>query len=213
MVMKKLSLLLLLSCCVLACGNAQPKNIKLNAPNKERGKATMQALSERKSTREFAEQELSLQDLSDLLWAANGFNREDKRTAGTAMNCQEIDVYVCMKSGAYLYDAKANELVVVASEDIRELFVAGQDYVKQAPVCLLIVADLSRMKGGDTEAGKMSTALDAGIVSQNISLFCSGCDMATVTRGMMNKKKLAEALKLADTQYVHLNHPVGYFRK
>lgn len=202
-----------MACAMIACANAQPKNIKLNAPNKERGNSVMKALYERKSTREFSEQELSMQDLSDLLWAANGFNRPDKRTAGTAMNCQEIELYVCMKSGAYRYDGQANELTHITSDDIREHFIAGQDYVTQAPVCLLIVADLTKMRGGDTEAGRMSTAYDAGIVSQNISLFCSACDFATVTRGMMNKKKIAEALQLPATHYIHLNHPVGYFNK
>ena len=84
--------------------NAQ--EIKLPAPNKSGGQALMKVLNERKSARSFSEKELSNQQLSDLLWAANGFNREDKRTAPTAKNCQELELYVILKKGIYFYNAK-----------------------------------------------------------------------------------------------------------
>ena len=82
----------------------------------------MKALADRHSEREFANKKLSLQDLSDLMWAAIGINREDgKRTAASALNKQDVDVYVLMEEGAYLYDPKAHQLNPVAEGDHRPL--------------------------------------------------------------------------------------------
>ena len=187
------------------------QDIQLNSPNKSRGSAVMKALSDRESVREFDAKELSLQDLSDLLWAANGINREDgKRTAPSAMNRQEIDVYVVKKDGAYLYDAAAHALKGVASGDFRKAVAVSQDYVTTAPVCLILVANLEKL-GNPTEEGTRITAgLDAGIVSQNINIFCASVGLATVPRGTMNHAELKQALKLSDTQQLMLNNPVGY---
>ena len=172
------------------------KPIKLNQPNVKRGLPVMTALQKRQSTREYADKKLELQDLSDLLWAAAGINRPEsgKRTSPTAMNKQEIDVYVCLQGGAYLYHPKANSLEPVTKEDLRP-----------APVCLVMVADLSKF-GGEV----LMPALDAGIVSQNISLFCSGTGLVTVPRASMDQAKLKSGLKLKDTQRPLINHPVGY---
>ena len=110
------------------------KAIKLSSPDKNRGSSIMKALSDRHSDREYAAKELSLQDLSDLLWAANGINRPDgKRTAPSALNKQDIDIYVIMKEGAYLYDAKANSLQPIAKGDHRAAVAGSQDFVKSAP--------------------------------------------------------------------------------
>lgn len=213
--MKKLFITLLAAACFAGGAAAQEikKTVKLDTPNKQRGKSTMQALDERRSTREFAKTQLSTQDLSDLVWAANGYNRpaDKKRTAPTAMNRQEIDIYICMHDGAYLYDAGSHELKRVTTENVIPHIAANQAYVNDAPVCILIVADMNRA-GGNNESSRMWTAYDAGIVSQNISIFCAGCGFATVPRGFMNKEKLAEALGLDDSHVIHLNHPVGYFK-
>jgi len=185
--------------------------IQLNAPNKDRGSSIMKALNDRHSTREFSSENLSIQDLSDLLWAANGVNREDgRRTAATARNNQDIDVYVIMKEGAYIYDANAHELKPVAIGDYRDLVADSQDFAKNAPVSLLIVSDISRFTGLDVEVQKQLGALDAGIVSQNIMLFASGCGLVTVPRAYMNKEGLKEALSLSETQIPMLNTPIGY---
>ena len=162
------------------------KPIKLNQPNVKRGLPVMTALQKRQSTREYADKKLELQDLSDLLWAAAGINRPEsgKRTSPTAMNKQEIDVYVCLQEGAYLYHPKANSLEPVTKEDLRPAVGGGQGFV--------------------------ATALDAGIVSQNISLFCSGTGLVTVPRASMDQAKLKSGLKLKDTQRPLINHPVGY---
>ena len=212
--MKKI-VLTLVAAMALSGAYAQEGNIKLNAPNMKSGSNIMEAFAKRQSTREFSDKALCNNCLSNLLWSANGINREDvsKRTAPTAKNQQEIDVYVCMEKGAYLYDAKAHELVLVTTEDLRPLVAGAQDFVKTAPVCLVIVADLERFSGSDTESGKMMIACDAGIVSQNISLFCAGRGFATVPRAWMEREKLAEALGLGATKLPILNHPVGYFKE
>ena len=188
--------------------------IQLNAPNKDRGSSIMKALSDRHSTREFSTENLTIQDLSDLLWAANGVNREDgRRTAPTARNNQDIDVYVIMEKGAYIYDAPTHELQPVAAGDFRDLVADRQDFAKDAPVSLLIVSDISRFTGLDIETQKQLGALDAGIVSQNIMLFASGCGLVTVPRAYMNKEGLKKALNLSETQIPMLNTPIGYTKE
>lgn len=184
--------------------------IKLNAPDKTRGTVVMKAFSDRHSDREFAAKELSKQDLSDLLWAANGINRTDgKRTAPSALNKQDIDVYVIMKDGAYLYDAQAHALTPVAKGDHRSAVAGGQDFVKEAPLSLVLVSDLSRF-GDVSDHTKLIAAMDAGIVSQNINLCCAGIGLSTVPRATMDQKALKEILKLSDNQLPLLNNPVGY---
>lgn len=194
-----------------AAGAQEPRNIKLERPDMSRKVTMMKAFEERKSTRGFSAKELSLQDLSDLLWAANGYNRptEQKRTAPTAMNRQEIDVYVFSKDGIYLYDAAAHELEHISMTDAREYIASGQDFANEAPISLLIVSDMKRFGSKDAGALAMS-AVDAGIVSQNISLFCAGAGLATVPRGTMNKAKLSELLGFDGDKVLQLNHPVGY---
>lgn len=188
------SLVLTAVCTVCAAQDGQ-KSVRLEKPDIERPGTVMKALSERKSTREFSQKELSLRDLSDLLWAANGVNRPDgRRTAPSALNKQDISVYVCMAGSSYLYDHKSHSLVPVSAGDARP--------VKEAPVCLVLVADEDTPWAG----------MDAGIVSQNISVFCSSANLATVPRGSMDKKALAQALKLDGKQVPLLNHPVGYFK-
>jgi SagB-type dehydrogenase family enzyme len=200
---------------LVTAANAQSlKPIKLNEPNRDRGASVMKALDNRHSKREFSTEKLSLQDLSDLLWAATGINRADgRRTAATARNNQDIDVYAVMEEGAYVYDVKAHELKPVAEGDHRSLIADRQLSVIDAPVSLLIVSDLSRFTGVDDEIRKQWGALDAGIVSQNIMIFASGCGFATVPRAFMKKDELKKVLKLSETQIPMLNNPVGYPKK
>ena len=210
--MKKLGLLAIGLCLIAGLNAQEMKTIKLKAPDKQRGVSVMEALAKRQSIREFANKPLSSQDLSDLLWAANGINRPEigYRTAPSALNSQEIDLYVCMEEGAYLYNAKEHELRPVTNEDLRSVAAAGQDWVTDAPVVLVLVADMARFKSGDNAGARMTAACDAGIVSQNIALFCSGCGLATVPRGTMDKARLTEKLKLTSSQLPILNNPVGY---
>lgn len=186
------------------------KVIKLNAPDKTRGVAVMKAFSDRHSDRAYAAKDLSAQDLSDLLWAANGINRTDgKRTAPSALNKQDIDVYVIMKDGAYLYDAKSHALNPVAKGDHRGAVAGGQDFVREAPVCLVLVSHLSRF-GNVGDHTKLMAAMDAGIVSQNINVCCAGIGLSTVPRATMDQAALKKILKLSDNQVLMMNNPVGY---
>ena len=187
------------------------QEIKLNTPDKARGSATMKALSDRMSVREYDSKELSLQDLSDLLWAANGINRPDgRRTAPTASNRQEIDVYAIRQDGAYFYDAQAHSLKPVAAGDFRAAVAGQQDFVKTAPVCLLIVINLEKLGDPTAEQTKLMGSVDAGIVSQNINIFCSAVGLVTVPRASMDQAELCKVLKLSNTQLPLMNNPVGY---
>ena len=188
--------------------------IKLNAPDKTRGSAVMKALSDRQSVREYDTKDISLKDLSDLLWAANGVNRTDgKRTAPTAMDRREIDVYVVNKDGVYLYDAPGHVLKPVTKGDYRKAVAAQQDFVSTAPLSLVIVANVEKLGDATKESTRLTAALDAGIVCQNINIFCAGAGLATVPRGSMNQNELKKALKLSDTQLLMLNNPIGYPKK
>lgn len=211
--MKKVQLLLV--CLMLsAAAFAADKVVKLLKPNLNRSGAVMKALSERQSTREYASKALSLADLSDLLWAANGINRSDsgKRTAPSAMNKQDVDVYVVLPEGTYLYDAKNHQLNLVAEGDHRGAVAGGQAFVKTAPVSLVLISDISRFGDAKSARNQLMGAMDAGIVSQNISLFCSSANLATVPRASMDFDQLKKVLKLKETQMPMMNHPVGYFK-
>ncbi len=187
--------------------------INLNKPNLDREGTVMQALLQRKSTREFSEKALDLKDLSDLLWAANGINRIEsgKRTAPSVLNRQDIDIYVIMSKGAYLYDAKENCLRLIVEGDFRPLVAGGQDFVLQAPLSLVLVSETSKMGNVNDSRVMQMCAVDAGLVSQNISIFCASANLATVARASMDIKGLSEVLKLSSTQKLLVNHPVGYF--
>ena len=188
--------------------------VKLNAPNKSRGSAVMKALSDRHSVREYDTKDISLQDLSDLLWAANGINRPDNmRTAPSAMNRQEIDVYVINKDGAYLYDEVNNVLKPISKGDYRKAVAAQQDFAATAPISIVLVANLEKLGDPTKEGTRMTASFDAGIVCQNINIFCSAVGLATVPRGSMNQEELRAALKLSDTQIISINNPVGYPKK
>ena len=190
--------------------------IKLLAPNTERGLPVMKALSVRASAREWSDRKLELQDVSDLLWAANGINRPDKkRTASSAINAQDVDIYVFVKVGAYLYDAAAHALVpVLAGDHMAEIMMtrpgAPGGPQSQPPIQIVLVSDISRFRMGETAQKLEWAALDTGIVSQNIALFCAATGLGTRPRASLAKDKIKELLKLSDTQYPMLNHPVGY---
>ena len=188
--------------------------IQLMKPDKTFEVSLMQALSDRMSRREFSDKQISLEELSNLLWAANGINREDgRRTAPSAVNSQDIDIYVCMASGAYLYDAKESKLNLITTEDLR-LAVAAQQQV-EAPVFLVMVGDVSRYPEGlasQREVVEKLACMDAGYVSGNIGLFCSAAQLATVPRASMDKEALTKALSMTDSQIPVLNNPVGYMK-
>ena len=138
-----------------------------------------------------------------LLWAAWGYNREDKRTAPSAMNRQEISLYIVTAQGVYLYDAKQNKLAEIAKGDFREN--AGmQPFVHTAPLNIIFTADLEKAPGNDM------MFVDCGFISQNIYLYCASVGLGTVVRGSFNGDELAKILKLNEKQKVVLTQTVGY---
>jgi len=184
--------------------------IQLPKPQMEGGKPLMQALKERKTGREFSPEKLSPQVLGNLLWAAWGVNRPDgHRTAPSAGNRQEIEIYVTTADGAYVYDATNHSLLPVAKEDLRGL-TGKQPFVAQAPVNLVYVADFAKM-GKSTDENKIFySAADTGFIAQNVYLFCASEGLAAVVRGMVDREPLAKALKLRPDQRIILSHTVGY---
>ena len=192
----------------------EPKAIKLPEPQTEGGKPLVQALKARQTSREFgAEAKLPMQVLSNLLWAANGVNRPDgKRTAPTAVNWQNLDVYVATAEGLYLYDAPKHALKVLLTEDVRAA-TGQQDFVKAVPLDLVYVADYAKtktVKGISNENTDVWSAAEAGFVSQNVYLFCASEGLATVVRGMFDRDALGKVLKLRLDQKIILTQSVGY---
>jgi SagB-type dehydrogenase family enzyme len=193
---------------------AAGKVVALPKPRTEGGKPLMEALKARKSDRRFSDKKLPRQTLSNLLWAAFGMNRDNgKRTAPSAVNWQEIDIYVALEGGVFLYDAKAHALKPILSVDIRAN-VGTQPFTKDAPVGLIYVADYSKMKfrGKDMPQKEklFYSATDTGYISQNVYLFCASEGLNTVVLGLVDKSALKKKLGLAAHQHVVLSQPVGY---
>jgi nitroreductase len=184
--------------------------IDLPAPQKTGGMPLMEALAKRSTARAFDSRELSPRQLSSLLWAAFGINRPDgKRTAPSARNYQETDIYVLLKPGAYVYSAKSNKLDLVVAEDIRALG-GTQAFVKDAPATLVFVADLSQMGGGSNEDKKNTANIDVGYISQNVYLFCASEGLVTGARGSVDRTALGPKLKLRPDQTIILAQSAGY---
>ena len=187
------------------------KSIQLPAPQKDIGKPLMQVLNSRQSTRVFTTKQLPIQEISNLLWAAFGINRTDegKRTAPSARNWQDIDIYVFLPEGVYIYRAKDNKLEQISNVDLRSL--AGvQDFVKTAPLNLVYVSDQSKMGTASDLDKMMYSGADAGFIAQNVYLYCASQDLGVVVRAMVDKKTLAEKLNLKQGQVIVLAQTIGY---
>ncbi len=208
---------MLASLALVAAGNAaaqELKPIQLPAPVMDGGKPLMQVLKQRQSAREFGTEKLPAQTLSNLLWAGWGINRADgRRTAPSASNRQEIEIYVTLPEGAYLWDAKANALNPVAAEDLRAA-TGSQPFPATAALNLIFVADLAKAGRPSTDPQQMlNVGADAGFISENVYLFCASEGLATVVRASVPKAALAKALKLRDNQVIVLAQTVGFPKK
>jgi len=190
------------------------KSIQLPKPQLDGGKPLMQVLKDRKSSREFSSEKLPLQVLSNLLWAASGVNRPEsgRRTAPTAANWQEINIYLAMAEGLHLYDAKSHLLKLILAEDIRAL-TGRQPFVKEAALNLIYVADLSRISRGTNEEKDFFSAADTGFIAQNVYLFCASEGLATVVRANIDRPTLGKTMKLGPDQRITLSQTVGYPKK
>ena len=183
----------------------------LPRPRVSGGKPLMRVVKERHSSREFARGQLPMQLLSDLLWAAFGVNRtsERGRTAPSAVNWQEIDIYVALRKGVYVFDAVRHALMFRLGEDVRAR-TKMQDFVSEAPLEFVYVADFARMKDASDADKLIYSAAGAGFIAQNVYLFCASEGLATVVRGRIDRSALSRALRLAPDQRIVLAQTVGF---
>ncbi|MCE1199234.1 MAG: SagB/ThcOx family dehydrogenase [Marinilabiliales bacterium] len=210
--MKQLIFVLCVGLFALRLSAGEKGTLLLPEPDLQRGLTIMKAFSLRASASDFDTTTLRLQDLSDLSWAANGINRKasGKRTAPSAMNGQDVDLYLVLPKATYCYNAALHQLDLIVEGDLRPFVADRQTGVEKAPVICLLISDISRFRSGDEAQRVMWAAEDAGIVSQNISLFCAVTGLITRPRATMNQQKLRDLLRLKETQRLMLNHPVSY---
>ena len=173
----------------------------------------LEMLKARRSTREFSSRTLSVETMSSLLWSACGVNREidGGRTAPSAHDWREIELFVVGPDDAYRYDPAAHSLRLAKAGDLRAL-TGVQDFAAAAPLDLVYVADFSKMGGATDEQRAFFAAADAGMIAENVYLFCACTGLATVVRGLIDRRKLAAALGLARHQRIVLAQTVGYPR-
>jgi SagB-type dehydrogenase family enzyme len=215
---KKMFLSAVIILCFVSSSNAAELSpIKLLPPDLNGGKSLMQSLQERKTSRSFSPKKLPMEVLSNLMWAACGINRPDssKRTAPTARNWQEIDVYVAMEEGLYLYNAKAHTLDPVLKNDLRKhtttFLQPSRQSVAGAPLQLIYVADFAKMGFGVDEGDRIIySAADTGYISQNVYLYCASEGLVTGVRGMVDREELSKEMKLRSNQKIVLVQAVGY---
>ena len=189
---------------------AQMKTMALPAPRREGGRPLLSARNLRHSTRAYSSRALSMQTLSDLLWAAFGVNRPSgDRTAPYWRHIMVIDIYLAMADGVWLYEHKAHELQFYLPDDIRAQ-TGSQDFVASAPLNLVYVAHGERMQDLKLEERRLYSSVDTGFIGQNVYLFCASEGLATVFRGAVDYAKLAGAMKLPDQQFVTFSQTVGY---
>lgn len=226
--MKK-TLICLLACCFALQVSAQKANFganlkapasledkkefteKLPAPKMKESMPLMETLRRRETKRDFLPERLSMQELSNLLWAANGINRpkEGKRTAPSARNAQEIDVYVFLPEGVFFYNPEKHYLEMLHKEDMRDK-VSRQKFFKVAPVVLVFVANFDKMENFDEQARDFYSATDVGYVSQNVYLYCAGSQrLGTVACGSIERDFLRDVLHVGNGKAL-LAQPVGY---
>lgn len=188
------------------------KDINLPSPVKTGGKPLMEALNARQSAREFSAKELSMQMLSDLLWAADGINRPDvdKRTAPTAMNWQDMEVYVILRSGIYKYMAKENNLKLIKTGNYMKN--AGkQDYVEKAALNLVFVSNTSKMAKATTNDDKILFAgIHTGCIVQNVYLYCASVGLNTVTRRNIDLVELKKTMELSAEYMIVTSQTIGF---
>ena len=206
----------LVSAIALVSVAAIAADIKLPDPVRTGGKPLNEALAARQTHRDFSTAPLTDQELSDLLWAANGFNRPDqkKRTAPTAVNRQEVDIYVCRADGAYFWDSEANVLKQVTDKDLRGFtgrMGSPENFALVAPIALVYVIDYERqgMQQRPQDAFKYAS-VDCGFIGQNVYLHAASTGLHTVFLGMINPKELSAGLGLSEKRVPLFAQTVGH---
>ena len=186
------------------------KPLLLPPPRTDAGKPLMVALTQRQTIRDIKADRLADQTLADLLWAGFGINRpaSRSRTAPSAMNSQEVDLYVALPQGLYLYEPQTNALKALIGDDVRPR-TGGQEFARTAPVTLVFVADLSRLAKVEPDRREFYAAFDAGCICQNLYLFCASAGLATVVHDL-DRAPLAKAMKLGPNQKIIMAQAIGY---
>ena len=212
--MKKNMIVALAAMTLWTGANAQ-NPVKLPTAKQEGGMPLMEALHKRHSERTFSNKAISDATLSQVLWAACGINRKDEKriTAPSAMNKQDIVVYVCRKEGAWKYNAQQHSLEPVCKEDLRKYVAGRQEAVAEAPIMLVLCSDHTKFGEVGSSQHDIMGALDCGYVSQNIALACTSLGMNTVPRMTMDQDAVRKALNLPSTTQLLINHPIGYPEK
>lgn len=186
------------------------KTIQLPQPQKDSGKSISYCLQNRTSTKEFDNTKtLSEQQIANILWAAYGFNRADKRTAPSAMNCQEFTMYVFLPEGIYRWNDAKNELVLIEEGDLRYL-TGGQDYVADAAMNIVYVADYAKMESIAKESQVAMAYADCGLIAQNVYLYCASENLGCVIRGYIDRPTVEKRLNLPTSSKVILSQTIGF---
>lgn len=186
------------------------QTLRLPAAQTDGGMPLMQALRQRHTTREIKPEKLPPQVTANLLWAAFGINRTQtgQRTAPSAMNSQEVDLYAALPEGLFVYDAKAGILMPILQDDVRSK-AGGQESFKQAPLTLIYVADLNRLSKASPDTRPFYAGFDAGCICQNVYLYCASEGLATVVHDL-DRNALAAVMKLRPDQKIILAQAVGF---
>jgi len=195
---------------IVGCMSAQD-NIKLPEPVMQGGMPLMEALKNRQTIRQIAAKKLDPQQLSNLLWAANGVNRPEngKRTSPTARNMMQIKIYVVLEEGIFFFDPDIHELVLHKKGNHRSI-VGRQPFTHNAPVGLIFVADFDKMPDMTKEQQEFYAATDTGNISQNIYLFAASEKLATVVLGSIDREEIQKTLDLPFNHKVVLSQVIGF---
>jgi len=208
-VLRLLHVIILFLASIMTGVGDELKPISLPRPELRGGKSLMEAIQLRRTTREFGPEKLSAKELSGVLWAGFGINRPDegRRTAPSAMNSQEVELYVALVEGLYVYDPKAHQLNPVMTGDFRGK--TGQTFSTNAAAVVIYVADLSRLTNAKPETRLFYAGIDTGAISQNVYLYCAAHDLATVVYDL-NREPLARAMELKPAQQIILAQALGH---
>ncbi len=210
--MKRIMKILVASIVFVNVGVAQESTVPVSLPSPDTtgGKPLMQALKARHTSRSFSDRKLPEQVLANLLWAAFGVNRPDgHRTAPSARNWQEIDIYAATADGLFLYDAKLHALKLILKDDLRTK-TGTQDFVGKAPLNLVYVADMTKVNVKGSDEQNMYAGADCGFIAENVYLYCASEGLSVVVRASVDRTELEKAMKLRPDQKIILAQTVGY---
>ncbi len=200
---------------VIGCSTLFAQDTIILLPPSQEGEMSLtEALQKRKSARSYSGESITDQQLSDLLWSAFGINRPDemKRTAPSSRNQQEMDIYIFTKDGVFIYEPVNHSIIRIMNEDLRKL-TGRQDFVENAAVNLVYIADHSKSKSDDPVGRSKTSHINTGFIAQNVYLYSASQGLGCVVRGNLDKDALAEKLNLKENQEIIVAQSVGVINK